>query len=538
MSVSTDVSNIENTQLINKNQDIWDNYFKKDYANVLEIISNKFVADSVPELLHIAGLSMVNAGKPDIGITLLKCATTLMPQVLNWYANSSVTLCEKFPEESLKFAEDGIKIAKRDVFYFCQGNALVNLKQYKEAKDAFIKGLDINPNSIEILLNLGNTYRRLGQQILGNDCYSKILEIDPKNHRAIFNMASYKMAKGEHVDNAKQMCLDYLAIEDNPEVAFMLSLFLLDEGDYINGWNLYRRRWESNLTIKDRADFRRPVAESLEQIKNKRIVVFHEQGFGDSLQFSRYVNGLKEYTNEIYLAVPTSLMKLFKLSYPFANVVNSRDLALPYDYEVPMLNLPFLFGSTLDTVPHGPYLKYEGKKDISFERGNSIIKPKIGLVWAGHKREEEDLKLVDGRRSMSFEDFLKIIDGFPLDLFTSLQLGVPADQAADHPIHKLLNSEMDFLDSANHIASLDLVITVDTAPAHLSAGIGIDTWTLSRQDSCWRWNQKLHKKQGNPRHTEWYPNMSMFYQKTKGDWSNVIEEVREELKKRYGSWGR
>lgn len=518
---------------VNKLQNIWDLYFKKDYTGVLDNISDTLVKHSVPESLHLAGLSMVNAGKPEIGIVLLQCATSLMPQMSNWYVNASIILCDKFPEESLKFAEDGMKSAKHEVFYFCQGNALVKLKKLKEAKEAFIKGLDINPNSVEILLNLGNTYRKLGNQILSNDCYSKILEVEPNNHRARFNIASNRMAKGEHVDGAKQLCLDYLAIEDNAEVAFMLSLFLLDEGDYIKGWDLYRRRWESNLTFDDRADFRRPIAESLEQIRNKRIVVFHEQGFGDSLQFSRYVNGLQSYTNEIYLAVPNALMKLFKTSYPFANVVNSRDLALPYDYEVPMLNLPYLFGSTLDNLPNTPYLKYDNKNDISYKKENSIIKPKIGLVWAGHRREEEDLKLVDGRRSMSFNDFLKIIDGFPLEWFTSLQLGLPAEQAVNHPIHKLLNSGMDFLDSANLISSLDLVITVDTAPAHLSAGIGVETWNLSREDSCWRWNQKLHKEQGHPRRTEWYPNMSMYYQKTKGDWSNVIEEVRNDLKKRY-----
>ncbi len=519
-------NNKKETHQPSKVQHLWQLYFEKNYQKLLEGISKKFVDDCVPEMLHISGLAMVVNGKAEMGLPLLKTASMLMPQVINWYANASVVLCEKYPQEAMLFASEGLNHHQYETLYFCKGNALVGMEKYTEARDAFLEGLKLNPKSIEILLNLGNVYRKLDEPGLGFDCYSKILEIEPKNHRAKFNHASYRMAKGEHVEDAKQMCLDYLKIEDSAEVAFMLSLFYLDEGDYENGWKHYARRWESTLTVKDRADFRAPVATTLEEIKDKKICVFHEQGFGDSLQFCRYIPMYENIAKEIWVCVPTPLVRLFKLSFPNVNVTDTRNDAYPYDYEVPLLNSPLIFKTTMETIPNTiPYLKCE-----------KVVKTsaKIGLVWAGHKREDADLAAVDKRRSLFFKIFEDNLLDLPLE-FGSLQLGVPAAEAENHLIPKLLNSNFDFLDSANIIKGLDLVITADTAPAHLSAAIdGPEVWMISRKDSCWRWNQEKHKNEGTPNESEWYPNMKIFYQTEKGKWDDVFVEIRKELKKRYG----
>lgn len=499
-----------------KVQHLWKNYFDKDYQVALEKVSKKFVDDSIPEMMHVAGLCMVSGGKPEMGLNLLKTASLMMPQVLNWYANAAVVLTERFPQEALLFLDEGLTHHQYETLYFLKGNAYTVMEKFAEAKEAFVKGLELNPKSVEILLNLGNIYRRLDEPNEAFKCYEKIIAIEPNNHRAKFNHASFRMSKGEHVEDAKEMCLDYLKIEDSAEVAFMLSLFLLDEGKYLEGWEMYSRRWESTLTLKERIDFRAPVAKSLEQIKDKKILVFHEQGFGDSLQFCRYLNKLEQPEN-VTVCVPTPLIRLFKNSFPQFKVTNSRSDGGNYDYEVPLLNLPMIFKTTVDTIPNDvPYFAHEG-----------IVKTpaKIGLVWAGHKRPDPDLASVDGRRSVSFEFFNKYLLDLKIE-FGSLQLGVPAAEADDHPIIKLLNHDMDFADSANIIAGLDLVITVDTSVAHLAAGLGIETWILSRHDACWRW---LGKRKDTP----WYPGAKLFYQKEKGDWTNVFEEVREELKKKY-----
>jgi tetratricopeptide (TPR) repeat protein len=507
-----------------KVQHLWKHYFDKEYQIALEKVSKKFVDDAIPEMMHVAGLSMVSGGKPEMGLSLLKTASLMMPQVINWYANAAVVLSEKYPQEALLFLDEGLTHHKYDTLYFLKGNAYTVMENFPEAKEAFLKGLELNPNSVEILLNLGNIYRRLDAPQDAFKCYERILEIDPKNHRAQFNHASFRMSKGEHVEKAKEMCLDYLKIEDSAEVAFMLSLFLLDEGNYIDGWEMYSRRWESTLTLKERLDFRAPVAKKLEQLNNNKCVVFHEQGFGDSLQFCRYLN-LIEKPENITVVVPTPLLKLFKNSFPKFKVTNARNDAVPYDYEVPLLNLPMIFKTTMDTVPNQlPYLIPE-----------KIVKTpaKIGLVWAGHKRDDPDLASVDGRRSASFETFNKYLLDLELE-FGSLQLGVPAAEAENHPIIKLLNPSFDFADSLEIVCGLDLVISVDTAPAHLAAAGGVETWIISRKDSCWRWSQELHEKNGELRKTEWYPNVKMFYQKEKGDWSHPFLEIREELKKRCG----
>jgi tetratricopeptide (TPR) repeat protein len=508
-----------------KLQPIWQLYFDKNYQAALDKISEKFINESFPEMLHIAGLSMVSGGKPEMGIALLKTACLLMPQVINWYANASVILCEKFPNDALGFASEGLVQNKHDILYFCEGNANVAMQKNEDAVVSYENGLKLNPKSVEILLNLGNTYRKLDQPKKAFECYDKILQIDPTNHRAQFNNASFKMSKGEHIENAKEMCQAYLQKEDSAEVAFMLSLFLLDEGNYIDGWKMYSRRWESNLTAADRVDMRAPLAVDKETIKNKKVIIFHEQGFGDSLQFCRYINMMSSVTNNVTLVVPVPLARLFQKSFPQYPVVNSRAAAGNYDYEVPMLNLPLIFETTVETIPNTlPYLKYEKKVETPC---------KIGIVWAGHKRPDPDLARVDSRRSCNFQDFLKITNGIPPEMFGSLQLGVPAHEAEGDPIVKLLHPSMDFLDSANIIKNLDLVISVDTSVCHLAAGLGVPTLMISRKDSCWRWSQKLHASQGRPHETEWYPNMKVFYQKEAGNWDDVFEEVNQEIKKRY-----
>lgn len=507
-------------------QPLWKLYFDKDYQGALNQISDKFVSYCIPEMIHISGLSMIAGGKHEMGISLLKTASLLMPQVINWYANASVVLCEKYPTESLGFATEGLAQNKHDVLYFCQGNANVALQKFEDAVESFENGVTLNPRSVEILLNLGNTYRRLDQPKKAFECYDRILQIDPTNHRAQFNTASFRMSKGEHIEDAKEMCQEYLKKEDSAEVAFMLSLFLLDEGNYKDGWKMYARRWESNLTVADRVDMKAPIASNKDTIKDKKIIVFHEQGFGDSLQFCRYINMMSEITEHVTLVVPAPLVRLFQKSFPQYPVVNSRSAAGPYDYEVPMLNLPLIFSTEVSTIPNKiPYLLCDDTK---------IVPPaKIGIVWAGHKRSDPDLAEVDRRRSASFKHFEGNLLDLPLE-FGSLQLGVPSTEAENHPIVKLLNSNMDFLDSSNIIAGLDLVITVDTSVCHLAAGLGTETWMISRKDSCWRWMQKKQREKCKEQETEWYPNMRVFYQKEKEDWDTVLQEVREALKVRYG----
>jgi len=192
---------------------------------------------------------------------------------------------------------------------------------------------------------------------------------------------------------------------------------------------------------------------------------------------------------------------------------------------VPLMCLPRLLGTTLETIPAEiPYLFAEADKVRHWasrlsDRRSEI---KVGLVWAGDSRKHDpDSNATDRRRSLTLSQFAPLarVDGVRL---VSLQKGEPAEQALCPPeglrIIDMTADLKDFSDTASLVANLDLVITVDTAVAHLAGALGKPVWILSRFDGCWRW---LDGREDSP----WYPTARLFHQKTAGQWDDVIERV-------------
>jgi hypothetical protein len=281
------------------------------------------------------------------------------------------------------------------------------------------------------------------------------------------------------------------------------------------------------MAVADKAQFQKPLITSLEQAKTAHVLVSHEQGFGDSLQFIRYLPQMVDASKQVTLLVPPTLHRLFAPIDPRVTIIADRSESAPFDLECPMLYMPFLFGTTLETIPGTiPYLTVPPELVATHKLPHRAphTKKRVGLVWAGQMRPNPDLAAVDRRRSLSYASFEPFMTVDSVD-FVSLQLGESAlqieSQGSDgvRRPHDVLNVGMDFLDSAAVISQLDLVITVDTAVAHLAAGIGVPTWVLSRFDSCWRW---LKERDDSP----WYPGvLRLFHQETRGDWTDCLSEV-------------
>jgi hypothetical protein len=208
-----------------------------------------------------------------------------------------------------------------------------------------------------------------------------------------------------------------------------------------------------------------------------------------------------------------------------AVLTEEEDVLPPFDYHCPLLSLPFAFGTRLETIPAAvPYLYADPVPWSDFLGGLKGLK--VGLVWAGKSRiAQPHAAALDKRRSMRLADMGPLLQ-VPGCSFVSLQLGPPAAQTQDLPASEVLydvRSRMeDWIDTAGLIMGLDLVIAVDTAVAHLAGALGKPVWLLNRFDSCWRW---LLGRDDTP----WYPTMRLFRQTTRGDWSGVIERVRQAL---------
>jgi ADP-heptose:LPS heptosyltransferase len=260
-------------------------------------------------------------------------------------------------------------------------------------------------------------------------------------------------------------------------------------------------------------------------LNDKAILIHTEQGFGDTIQFVRYLPMVKAQGGRVIFECQQSLCRLLRNCNGIDEIIektSANKLSGQSDVHTHLLDLPGIFKTTLKSIPlHIPYITPD---PILVDQWASRLKVddgfKIGIVWAGNPHHTRD-----HNRSCSLADFAKLADVPGLSLY-SLQKGNDSIESDNllmgMEIVNLENELNDFTDTAAVIANLDLVISVDTAVAHLTGAIGKPVWTLLPFAADWRW---LLKRKDSP----WYPNMRLFRQNQPGDWSGVFEQVREEL---------
>jgi len=303
-----------------------------------------------------------------------------------------------------------------------------------------------------------------------------------------------------------------------------LAIALLLTGRFEEGWKAHEWRWKAKQLAFTRRDFSQQQWQG-EAGANRVLLIHAEQGFGDSLQFCRYAPLAAARGFRVILEVPPALARLMT-SLPGVESIVPQGEPLPdFDLHCPMLSLPLAFNTHLDNIPAAiPYL-FAGKQAVEDWRqrlGDSKSSLRVGLVWAGSSRAySADLVLIDRRRSISPALLSPLFD-IPNVKFYSLQkIGAKAPEAFG--LLDYMDECHDFADTAALVANLDLIISVDTAVAHLAAALGKPVWLLNRFDTCWRW---LQHREDSP----WYPSLRLFRQSAPGDWGGVIREVAEALR--------
>ncbi len=317
------------------------------------------------------------------------------------------------------------------------------------------------------------------------------------------------------------------AVAANPadaDIAVNLGLALLSSGTHMReGFALFERRREQGATAP------RGFSEAFwqgEDIAGRTILLHAEEGFGDTLQFVRYAPLVAARGARVILEVPPPLVRLCA-GLPGVTQVVATGAALPaFDCHCPLLSLPHVFGTTLETIPAAiPYLA----ADPALVREWATRLPpgpglRVGLVWAGHAQAQRAYAhRVDPRRSLALAA-LAPLGAVPGIAFVSLQKGPPANELAHPPftINDPMAEVRDFADTAALIAGLDLVISVDTAVAHLAGALGKPVWMLSRFDACWRW---LRARSDSP----WYPTLRVYRQPSPGEWAPAIATLTADL---------
>ena len=252
-------------------------------------------------------------------------------------------------------------------------------------------------------------------------------------------------------------------------------------------------------------------------MNGKSILIYAEQGFGDTIQFVRYIDLLPDANTIIIVVCQPELKTLFKSINRIDTLVTKGEDIPDSDVHVPLLSLPYMFNTTLDTIPARiPYLYLNPEADSVFHLDDSHDL-KIGIVWAGRPTHAND-----NNRSIDLKWFKCLLDIRNCEFF-SLQVGERREDIKQHGCHhtiKDLGEQFtDFHHTASAILQLDLVISVDTAVAHLAGALGKAVWTLLPFVPDWRW---MLDRSDSP----WYPSMTLFRQKETGDWRPVFEQLR------------
>ena len=374
--------------------------------------------------------------------------------------------------------------------WFDQGVAYTGGGDYAAAEECFNRVLALAPHSLETLLNLGYVLGEQGRSQEALSCYDSVLAAFPACAEARYNRAAH----------------------------------LLRAGDFVAGFADYEARFAAMEGVDQRV-YSQPRWDG-SPLKGRSILVYCEQGLGDALQFSRYVPLLAELGARVVLEVQPPLVSLLASIKGVERAVAKSDTPPPTDFHIPLLSLPYLFGTTLTTIPAGVPYFLPPEQLIESWRAKLDEAPavrRIGLAWAGKERPYPN-------RSCPPE-YLAPLFGVNGTRFYSLQIGerdrlpLPPELAAQ--VIDLTGNIGDFADTAALIANLDLVITIDTAVAHLAGALGRPVWVLLPKQADWRW---LEGRDDSP----WYPSMRLFRQGQPGDWPTVADVVVRALREWLG----
>lgn len=379
------------------------------------------------------------------------------------------------------------------------------------------------------LLNLGIHYFDARQTEKAIATFKKILLISDNlnavHHNIAFTMSEQAGAYAQSLEHyRKALC----AQPYNSETHFCYAISLLATGNLLEGFAEYEWRWKRFKHAPRNVNYPLPsLWTGTEDIQGKRIFIRVEQGIGDSLMFIRYAQLLKERGAHVIVETQKPIVQLLSLCPYLDQVIPIGSPIPPFDYQIPMLNLPLAFKTTINTIPaHIPYL-YARQDLVSLwqERLATNHTFKIGICWRGDAAHPD-------QKFMPIQYFAQLAQHKGVTLY-SLQKNEPAAeikpaQQADGTLIQQFKEDFDnthgrFMDTAAVMKNLNLIITVDTSIAHLAGGLGIPTWLVLPFPAEWRW---LENRADSP----WYPTMRLFRQKQYGNWQPVYEELLAALK--------
>jgi Flp pilus assembly protein TadD len=493
-----------------------------------------------PTLLNLAGACCHGMGRKADAAGWWERAVTVHPGYVEALSNLGCALrelgrldeAESRLREALAIQPDNAH-ANSNLCSLLRGQG-----RFPEAETAVRRALAARPDFVDAKENLGLVLRELGRLTEAESAYRDALSARPHscvayNGLALVLQESGRIAEAEQaLRRALEVCPDLAGEHAGPgrahheNIRWILSYMLLLQGKYEEGWRQHEARdagFQDAKSSSLSAECRQWQGES---VQGKSLVVLCEQGFGDSIQFCRYLPLLKGLgLARLTVVCPPALKRLFEgIAGVDAWVLPTDMRDIPrHDFWCFIMSLPLRLGTTLRTIPAvTPYLRAPTGEREHWKAHLPSGGFKVGLVWAGDPGMPKDRS-----RSMHARALAPLLQ-IPGVTFVSVQLGAAARsqmEAVDPRWRPLdpMGGVTDFADTAAIVECLDLVISVDTATAHLAGALNRPVWILSRFDGCWRW---LIDRDDSP----WYPSARLFRQRHRGEWGEVVERVAQALR--------
>ncbi|MGQ3048768.1 MAG: tetratricopeptide repeat protein [Niveispirillum sp.] len=430
-------------------------------------------------------------------------------------------------EEAVQRYRDALKVrADLPEVYVNLANNLVRLGKADEAIGYYHIALRLRPGMPEALVNLGNAlFIHTGDLDGARRCFEAVIAQAPTYRDALNNLTSLAMEAGDMV-TAVRHARRMLEVHPHDQLLHTTAAGLfMSLGQWEEGWQHFEWRWlRPNLPVPLR-DFGRPEWQG-EDISGKTILIHHEQGLGDSIQFVRFVQQVVARAAHVILEVPSNLLALYRLAMTGVTLATFGEPLPPFDVHVPIMSLARVLGVTVDRVPAPiPYLRADPDRVDAWR--NRLPKGgfRIGVVWQGKPGTG-----VDRGRSFGLEH-LAPVARVPCVTLISLQKGFGLDQLDRLPDGmkvQTLGPDFDegpdaFMDTAAVMQHLDLIISSDTSVAHLAGALGCPVWVPLKFAPDWRW---MRNREDSP----WYPRtMRLFRQSTAGDWASVFQRLATEV---------
>lgn len=471
-----------------------------------------------PKLYLDLGIKLASEGEYEDAVIAFCKAIELNPNYSAAYNNLGLVLqYSKQRYEAEACFRRAIDLSPEDPHaYNNLGLVLIDLGYWGKAEICLRRALELHPSHPAIWNNLGTVLEETYRLDEAEESYRRAVELEPTYSEGHYNLGTLlrvmnRLREAEvSISTAIELRPDYLGA-----VLALAHLYLL-QGNFEKGWEIYEQS-RPTMVAPGLSNIPKWQGENLE---GRTILLFWEYGFGDTIQFARYIPEIRKRAANIAVIVQKPLDRWIRKAYPGITVFSDVDAAgEQYDYICSLLSLPAILRTRQDTIL--PVVPFKGSNSPTVSAWTAILEQassssdyRVGVVWAGHPRH-----LNDEKRSIPFEIFQTL---FKVQQITwvSLQVGSRKNDLKEtsHEILDFSNELVDFMETARLIESLSLVITVDTAVAHLAGSLGKKTWVLLSADADWRWQKG---REDSP----WYSTIRLFRQQTIGAWLEVLQRV-------------